>query len=177
MSDKEKIHLHHYWMGHPSFQIVKTILPSLFKNIDIRSMCCEVCELAKHRPLHFPINNKLSDQSFFLVHTDVWGPANIPTFSGAKWFLTFIDDYTRVTWIILLKHKSKISSMCINFVLMIKTQFGVTIKKIISDNAKDYFNITLIFFFVKKKVLFMSDIAVVRRSNYHYFSNFSIASL
>jgi len=66
MTDKEKIHLHHCRMGHPSFQIVKTIFPSLFENIDIRSMCCEVCELAKHRLLPFPINNKLLINLFLL---------------------------------------------------------------------------------------------------------------
>jgi len=99
MTDKEKIHLHHCRMGHPSFQIVKNIFPSLFKNIDIGSMSCELCELTKHKHLPFPINNKLSDQPFSLVHTDVWGLANFPNFLGTKWFLTFIDDYTRVTWI------------------------------------------------------------------------------
>jgi len=60
-------------MRHPPFQIITNIFPSLFKNIDIGSMYCELCELAKHKRLPFPINNNLSDQLFFssFVHTNV----------------------------------------------------------------------------------------------------------
>jgi len=69
------------------------------------------------------------------------GPANVPNISGAKWFLTFIDDCTWVTWVFLLKQKSEISSVFIQFVSMIKNQFGVNIKRIRLDNARDYFNL------------------------------------
>jgi len=37
------------------------------------------------------------------------GPSNIPNVSGARWFITFIDDCTRVTWVFLLKQKSYVS--------------------------------------------------------------------
>jgi len=94
---------------------------------------------------------------FSLVHTNVWGPANISSISGAKWFLIFIDDCTKVTWIFLLKQKFEVSSICINFVSMIKNQFGVTIKKITSDNAKDYFNLTLNSFCQKEGIIHKSS--------------------
>ena len=60
-------------MGHPSFQVVKAIFPSLFKNLNVGSLHCEVCELAKHKRVSFPISNKMSSFPFSLVHTDVWG--------------------------------------------------------------------------------------------------------
>ena len=78
-----------------------------------------------------------------LVHTDVCGPANVPNISGAKWFLTFIDNCTRVTWVFLLKQKSEVSSDFIQFVSMIKNQFGVNIKRIRFDNVRDYINLVL----------------------------------
>ena len=54
--------------------------------------------------------------------------------------MTFIDDYTRVSWIYLLKNKSDVSHIFPTFCTMVQNQFGTKIKKICSDNAHDYFN-------------------------------------
>ena len=42
-----------------------------------------------------------------MIHNDVWGPSQTVSKSGYKWFVTFIDDFTRTTWIYLLKEKSE----------------------------------------------------------------------
>ena len=36
--------------------------------------------------------------------SDVWGPAPLPTYNGMQWFVTLMDDYTRMTWLYLLKN-------------------------------------------------------------------------
>ncbi|XP_073219751.1 uncharacterized protein [Cicer arietinum] len=72
MTNKEKAQLYHCRLGHPSFRVVKVFFPSLFKNLNVESLHCEVC----------PISNKMSHFLFFLVHTDVWGPAYVPNISG-----------------------------------------------------------------------------------------------
>ncbi|XP_068483247.1 uncharacterized protein [Phaseolus vulgaris] len=79
------------------------------------------------------------------------------TAAGAKWFLTFIDDCTRVAWVFLLKHKYEVSSIFVQFVFMIKNQFGVNIKRIRSDNAKDYFNLVLNSFCQKEGIIHESS--------------------
>jgi len=38
--------------------------PSLFKNLNVESLHCEVCELAKHKLVPFPISNKRSPSPF-----------------------------------------------------------------------------------------------------------------
>ena len=75
ISNKEKIILHHCRLGHPSFRIIKVLFPSLFKTIDVESLHCEVCELAKHKRIPFSISNKRSNYPFYLIHTDIWGPS------------------------------------------------------------------------------------------------------
>lgn len=157
MTSKEKVQLFHYRLGHPSYQVIKLLFPSLFKNLHVESLHCEVCELAKHKRVPFPISNKVSTSPFYLIHTDVWGPSNVPNVSGSKWFVTFIDDCTRVTWLFLLKNKSEVSSIFLQFVSMIKNQFGVKIKKLRSDNAKDYFNHTLNSFCQKEGIIHESS--------------------
>ena len=43
-----------------------------------------------------------------MVHTNVWGPSQVPPLSGSKFYITFIDDFSRYVWIYFLKHKSDV---------------------------------------------------------------------
>lgn len=79
--------------------------------MSVESFHCDVCEFAKTFP---PSNNK-SFKPFDLVHSDVWGPASISNISSAKWFVSFIDDCTRVTWIFLMKDKFEVFQLIVNF--------------------------------------------------------------
>ncbi|KAJ9688914.1 hypothetical protein PVL29_014528 [Vitis rotundifolia] len=100
------------------------MFPHLFQGLDISKFHSETCELAKHTRVSFPISNKRSFHPFHLIHSDIWGPSTIPNVSGARWFVSLIDDYTRVTWIFLLKQKSDISIVIPNFHSMVQNQFG-----------------------------------------------------
>ena len=101
---------------------------------------CEVCEFSKHKRVSFLASNKRSSIPFYLIHSDIWGPSPILNVSRAKWFVSFIDDCARITWMFLPKQKSDVNVVFPNFCSMIKNQFGVNIKRFRSDNARDYFN-------------------------------------
>ena len=105
------------------------MFPSLFKGFDVKNFQCEVCELAKHKCVSFPISNKRSYILFYLIHSDL-GPSTIPNvIFGARWFVSFIDNCTHVTLIFLLKHKSDVSTVLPNIYSMVKNQLGVNIKR------------------------------------------------
>ena len=53
----------------------------------------------------------------------------------------------------MLKQKSNVSTIFSNFHKMVKTQFGVGIKKFRSNNAKDYFNQVLAPYFQKEGII------------------------
>jgi hypothetical protein len=54
-----------------------------------------------------------------LVFSDVWGPA--PTLVGKnKFYVSFIDDYSKFTWIFLLKYKFKVFAKFHEFQHMLK---------------------------------------------------------
>ncbi|CAJ2655949.1 unnamed protein product [Trifolium pratense] len=164
-TNREKVFLYHRRLGHPSFRVMKQIFPSFFKNLDVESLCCEVCELAKHKRASFPVSNKVSTSPFYLIHTDVWGPSNVPNISGARWFVTFIDDCTRVTWVYLLRQKSEVTSVFLHFFSLVKNQFGVSIKRVRSDNAKDYFNQGLNSFCQKEGIIHESSCVKTPQQN------------
>lgn len=46
-----------------------------------------------------------------LVHSDVWGPAPAQSRGGARYFVLFIDDYSRKIWLYLMKEKSQVKGV------------------------------------------------------------------
>lgn len=156
-TNKEKVWLCHRRLGHPSFRVISLLFPSLFQGIRVEEFHCEVCELAKHKRVPFSLSNNRSPIPFYLIHSDIWGPSSVPNVSGARWFVSFIDDCTRVTWIFLLKNKSDVSTVLPNFLSMVKNQFGVSIKRFRSDNARDYFNQILTPFFQREGIIHESS--------------------
>jgi hypothetical protein len=93
-SNKTDVWNHHRRLGHLSFKTLRNMFPSLFKNLDVEQFHCEICEFAKHHRVPFPISDSRSVSPFTIIHSDIWGPYNIPNISGAKGFVTFIDDCT-----------------------------------------------------------------------------------
>ena len=77
---------------------------------------------------------------FDLIHSNVWGPAPSTDLHGFRWFLVFLDDCSRFSWIYLLKHKPGVTLKIKKYVQMIERQFEKWIKIIRIDNAKDLIN-------------------------------------
>ncbi|WVZ24859.1 hypothetical protein V8G54_003403 [Vigna mungo] len=75
---------------------------------------------------------------FDLIHVDIWGPYCTSSVDGFKYFLTVVDDMSRFTWIKLMTSKSDIRSQLIGFVSYIKTQFGIDVKAVRSDNGNEF---------------------------------------
>ena len=70
----------------------------------LSSLEYESCRIRKHSRVM--ILNRLDHRiksSFKLVHIDVWGPSRSKSTLGFQYFVTFIDDYHRCTWLFLVK--------------------------------------------------------------------------
>lgn len=65
------------------------------------------CKQGKGTRLAAPPSDVRASGTLDLLHIDIWGPARIPTVSGARYFLTCLNDYSRKINIYLLKHKSE----------------------------------------------------------------------
>ena len=116
------------------------MFPDLFVGCSVSDFKCDTCILAKSHRVSYPLNSNKSVIPFGLVHSDVWGPSPITTSSGIRWFVTFIDDCTQMTWLYLLKHKSDVFFAFKTFHTMVQTQFSTTIRILRSDNGGEYVN-------------------------------------
>ena len=100
---------------------------------------CETCVLGKSvRKPFFGLNAIRSKSPLELVHTDLCGPMKNQTPSGKKYFLTFVDDYSRYCVIFLLREKSEVFEKFVEYTAMVENQFGKKLKIIRSDNGGEY---------------------------------------
>jgi hypothetical protein len=63
-----------------------------------------------------------------LLHFDIWGPLSIASVHNHRYFLIIVDDFSRYTWLILLKTKVEVSLHVQNFITSIQTQYHITPK-------------------------------------------------
>jgi hypothetical protein len=97
----------HHHLGHASSPIVHRVLsqnklPHSKKVVE--ELVCDACQRAKSHQLPFDGSVSMSKAPLELVFSDVWGPA--PFFVGRfKYDVSFIDDFSKFTWLYLLKHK------------------------------------------------------------------------
>ena len=142
-SNLQEVWLLHRRLGHASFGYLRHMLPSLFSRIKESDLHCEVCILAKSHRASFPPSMNKRALPFELAHSDVWGPSLVITASGIKWFVMFVDDCTRMTWLYVLKNKSDVGMVFRSFSQMIRTQYSSVIKVLCSDNGGEYINFEL----------------------------------
>jgi hypothetical protein len=69
---------------------------------------------------------------------DVCGPMTQKSLSGCEYYLTFIYDYSRNTWIYFLKAKSEVFKWFQEFIALVENQYGKRIKVLRSDNGGEY---------------------------------------
>ena len=126
--------------------------------MDLQTVVCEACQLAKHRRASFHPSVSHLSTPLYRVHSDVWGPAPQASLKGHRYFLIFVDEASRYTWTYLLAVKFEVTSIVRHFCAMIQTQFGRGIQRFRSDNARDFVNADL--------VLFFADSGILRETSY-----------
>ncbi|KAK1440796.1 hypothetical protein QVD17_06628 [Tagetes erecta] len=130
------VDLWHKRLGHTSSDKLSHF--NFVENVSFKTFDCDSCAKAKHTRLPFKLSSTKSKECFELIHCDIWGRYRNPSLSGARYFLTIVDDYSRSVWTFLLKHKFEASDYLISFHKMIKTQFGKLIKRIRCDNGGEF---------------------------------------
>ena len=131
--------LSHTRLGHPSYSNFSLLRIVLDVNVSNKPNCCDVCHFSKQKRLPFVCSSHVSNKPFELIHCDLWGPFTTCTFDGFRYFLTMVDDFTRCTWVYLVKQKFDTQFLLPQFANMIKTQFNTTIKNIRRDNGTEFY--------------------------------------
>jgi hypothetical protein len=70
-----------------------------------------------------------------LVFSDVWGPA-IDSFGGKKYYVFFIDDFRKFTWIYLFYFKSEVLKYFYEFQQLVERQVNREILMVQTDRGR-----------------------------------------
>jgi transposase InsO family protein len=99
---------------------------------------CDACILGKHSKQPFHDSTSRACRKLELIHSDLCGPMPIAYAFGNKYIMTFIDDYTRMCWVYLLKHKSQAFETFKNFHVWIENEAQSHIGTLHTDNGGEY---------------------------------------
>jgi hypothetical protein len=91
-----------------SFSALERIFPILFKKYSRSELVCDACEFAKYIRTMYPSLKNSFFNYFVIIHSDVWEPSCVASASGFRYFVTFINYCSRVTWLFLMRSKSEV---------------------------------------------------------------------
>ena len=85
--------------------------------------------------MSFPSKANKTKEILELVHNDVFGPMSVPSLGGSKYYMSSIDDFSRITWIYFLKEKSEVFKRFLEFKALVENQTKRKIKVLRTDNG------------------------------------------
>jgi histone deacetylase 1/2 len=129
----------HRRLGHPSLFVVQQVLQrnKIAYTPEITPYVCDSCQLAKSHQLPYPISTSRSTIPFEQVFSEVWGPA--PIFVGKHaYYVRFMDDFSKFTWIYLLKKHLDVYQAFLNYQQYDERKFDRKIVTMQTDWGDEY---------------------------------------
>lgn len=145
ITDKREIgtsNLWHFRLGHLNLNDMKRLMNQSKLNglnkINSGLSFCECCVLSKQTRQPFPVNkNTRSTRILELIHSDVCSMTN-PAYDGTKYFVAFVDDYSRASMVYCIERKSEVLQKFKEFLSMAEAFHGCRVAKLKTDNGGEY---------------------------------------
>ena len=131
----------HRRLGHLHFKALPDLqkMVSGMPNLDFsQKEICKGCSLGKIVKKSLPSSMHSSKVILELIHSDICGPMSSPSLSGYLYFVIFIDDLSRKTWIYFLKAKNETFYKFQEFKALVEKQTGKCIRVLRTDNGGEY---------------------------------------
>ncbi|GJT30560.1 ribonuclease H-like domain-containing protein [Tanacetum coccineum] len=119
----------HERLGHPGSEVLRRLLSSIsiLCNKEKPHVLCHACQLGKHVRLPFVSFSTLVKYGFDIVYSDLW-TSPIPSLSGFKYYVLFLDHYSQYVLVYPLVNKSDVLSKFVLFRNFVNTQLKCEIK-------------------------------------------------
>lgn len=140
---KDTAWLWHLRYGHLSFGGLKTLqqknMVAGLPKFESPSEICEECVVSKQHRDPFPKGkSSRATKALELVHSDLCGPIKPMSNGGKRYFISFIDDFSRRTWVYFLQHKSEAFTAFQRFKALVEKEAGMQIKILRTDRGGEY---------------------------------------
>lgn len=135
--------------GHPNTLVMKDILDwcgKIYFNKDYIHNFYDACQLEKTHKLDFDSFETKCTQLLELIHTFLWDASFIHFNTNSRYYITFIDDFSKFTWMYSFKTESQALKVFKFFKTKIESQLNFKIKTLQSDCSSEYrpFSLTLL---------------------------------
>jgi hypothetical protein len=125
----------HSRLGHPSLRIVRQVVSQ--NNLALQRSSaysvCHACQLGKSHRLPFHLFPTVSSHPLDLVFLDGWGPSPIASVNGNKYYVCFIDDFSKFTWLYPISCKYDVLAVFKKFQAHVERFFGRKLKALQTD--------------------------------------------
>jgi transposase InsO family protein len=125
---------------------------------------CDQCALSKSTKQKPLTSSSHAKRPFELIHSDLSGRWSQPSFGKSEYYITFVDDYSKYTWVKFLRQKSDATKAIHDFVSEHDRQ-GQNILRFRTDNGGEYVNKELEGFFQSKGIIHELTPAYSHESN------------
>jgi histone deacetylase 1/2 len=137
----------HSRLGHLATLIVCHVLHHHelpFQSSRHSNTVCDACQQGKSHQLPFSGSSRVVKTSLELVFSDVWGHTQISV-SGHNYYVSFIDAYSRFTWLYIIKRKSDVFDVFLQFQAHVERLLKTKIISVQSDWGGEYHNLNTFF--------------------------------
>ncbi|GJU70710.1 retrovirus-related pol polyprotein from transposon TNT 1-94 [Tanacetum coccineum] len=102
------------------------------------------CALGKSKKsFHQPKAEDTNQVKLYLLHMDLCSPMRVESINGKKYILVIVDDYSRFTWVKILRSKDEAPDAIIKCIKNIQVHLNVTVRKVRTYNGIEFVNQTL----------------------------------
>ena len=130
----------HSRLGHPAFPILQKLISKFHLPISsnvLMASPCNACSINKMHKLPFQILSFPLD----IVFSDVW-TSSLISVDGFKYYVIFVDHFTRYTWLYPLKQKSQVFEVFTRFKALVENRFQAKLRTLYTDNGGEYIALT-----------------------------------
>lgn len=123
-------------MSHIGMKIINKDLPGYTETC---LEFCEDCIYGKHKRVRFlKVRPTKKESKLELVHSDVWGLAQVSSLGGSSYCVIFIDDATRKVWVYCIRNKSDVFDIFVKWKALVENETCLKLKCLRSDNGGEY---------------------------------------
>lgn len=141
MTTKEKLHRA---LGHVNFKDLHIMCRDKYMNdlpdfLENEFMKCEVCLESKLSNKEYATERRRARYCGEIVHSDV-KYLDVEGFNGERYFVTFIEDYSRIARVYPIKNKSEVFEKFVEYFNILKNYAEGPLCEFKCDNGKEYLN-------------------------------------
>jgi hypothetical protein len=140
---REKVMLWHQRLGHIREKGLRLLHgKGMVEGISNFSMDFDFFEhflYGKKKRVRFPSDVMRETRILHLVHSDVFGPVSVPSLRKSVYYVSFIDDFSRNTWIYFLRNKSEVFDRFKEFKALVENQTEKRIKVLRTNNGREFY--------------------------------------